>query len=300
MNVAYNRDCMDVMREYPDGYFDLAVVDPPYGDALQIVHVEREREPRRATDHLSSSRRKDEQQRMESIRAEIRPIQTPSGSDSTGEARTRTTHGTNTSDPKRGGRSRTGGTWASKYGKKIISWDVAPKQEYFEELFRVSRNQIIWGGNYFPLPPTRCFLIWRKLNIPLAGFSMAPIEYAWTSFNKNAAAFEAYSSANPKEPRFHPTQKPVSLYAWIYETFAERGMKILDTHLGSGSSRLAAYDAGLDFVGCEIDKWYFDKQEERFAEYVAQASLFVDASAQAEQIGLWSDENGYVYAEVKT
>lgn len=119
---------------------------------------------------------------------------------------------------------------------------------------------------------------------------MAPIEYAWTSFNKNAAAFEAFSSANPKEPRFHPTQKPVSLYAWIYEMFAERGMKILDTHLGSGSSRLAAYDAGLDFVGCEIDKWYFDKQEERFAEYVAQESLFVDASAQAEQIGLWSDE----------
>lgn len=119
---------------------------------------------------------------------------------------------------------------------------------------------------------------------------MAPIEYAWTSFNKNAAAFESCSSANPKEPRFHPAQKPVSLYAWIYGTFAERGMKILDTHLGSGSSRLAAYDAGLDFVGCEIDKYYFDKQEERFAEYVAQASLFVDESAQAEQIGLWSDE----------
>ena len=93
-----------------------------------------------------------------------------------------------------------------------------------------------------------------------------------------------------KEERIHPTQKPKALYDWIFQRFAQKGMKILDTHLGSGSSRLAAYDAGLDFVGCEIDKWYFDKQEERFAEYVAQASLFVDASAQAEQIGLWSDE----------
>ena len=185
------------------------------------------------------------------------------------------------------------GGWHGKWSegtKKIISWDVAPKQEYFEELFRVSRNQIIWGGNYFPLPPTRCFLIWRKLNIPLAGFSMAPIEYAWTSFDKNAAAFEAFSSANPKEPRFHPTQKPVSLYAWIYKTFAERGMKILDTHLGSGSSRLAAYDAGLDFVGCEIDKWYFDKQEERFANYIAQANLFTAGEDPVEQIGLWKGE----------
>ena len=298
MNVAYNRDCMDVMKEYPDGYFDLAVVDPPYGDALhtdgggnmgwftkyredsrdgsQTVHVERERERGRPIDHLHSSRRQEERRRLEPIRTAVRPLQARNGSDSTGEARTRTTHGTDTSD-----RTTT---------KKIISWDVAPKQEYFEELFRVSRNQIIWGGNYFPLPPTRCFLIWRKLNIPLAGFSMAPIEYAWTSFNKNAAAFEAYSSANPKEPRFHPTQKPKALYDWIFRRYAEKGMKILDTHLGSGSSRLAAYDAGLDFVGCEIDKYYFDKQEERFAEYVAQSSLFVDESAQAEQIGLWSDE----------
>ena len=178
----------------------------------------------------------------------------------------------------------------SEVRKKIIAWDVAPKQEYFEELFRVSRNQIIWGGNYFPLPPTRCFLIWRKLNIPLAGFSMAPVEYAWTSFQKNAAMFEAFSSANPSEPRFHPTQKPVSLYAWIYDTFAERGMKILDTHLGSGSSRLAAYDAGLDFVGCEIDKFYFDKEEERFANYIAQANLFTAGEEPAEQIGLWEGE----------
>ena len=287
MNIALNRDCMEVMKEYPDGYFDLAVVDPPYGagfaddgcngwfkkykDGLQFVHVERERE-----------------------RAEGGGT-TDSAGGSTG-TRLRFHGGSkNPKDPwnrylRPQGTTADRGERGQPSTKKIIAWDVAPKQEYFEELFRVSRNQIIWGGNYFPLPPTRCFLIWRKLNIPLAGFSMAPVEYAWTSFNKNAAAFEAFSSANPKEPRFHPTQKPVSLYAWIYEMFAERGMKILDTHLGSGSSRLAAYDAGLDFVGCEIDKWYFDKQEERFAEYVAQESLFVDASAQTEQIGLWSDE----------
>ena len=160
--------------------------------------------------------------------------------------------------------------------KKIIAWDTAPGKEYFEQLFRVSRNQVIWGGNYFDLPPTRCFLVWRKLNIPLSGFSMAPCEYAWTSFQKNAAMYEAYSTAKPHEPRFHPTQKPVELYAWIYNLYAKPGMKILDTHLGSGSSRIAAYNAGLDFVGYEIDETYFRLQEERFAKHTSQTSLFID------------------------
>lgn len=159
----------------------------------------------------------------------------------------------------------------TRSGKKIISWDVAPKQEYFEELFRVSRNQIIWGGNYFSLPPTRCFLIWRKLTIS-ENFTMAMAEYAWTSFNSNAKVFEY---APQDTTRFHPTQKPIALYAWIFKLYAEKGMKILDTHLGSGSSRIAAYDAGLDFVGYEIDKVYFDKQEERFARHAAQQNLFL-------------------------
>lgn len=167
---------------------------------------------------------------------------------------------------------RTGGTWAEKFGKKIVAWDVAPDKEYFDELFRVSRNQIIWGGNYFGLPPTRCFLVLRKKNIP-ENFSMAMCEYAWTSFNANAKVFECNTQGQPG--RFHPSQKTVELYEWIYTRFCKEGDKILDTHLGSGSSRIAAYNLGFDFVGCEIDKEYFDKQEERFAAHTAQTSLFV-------------------------
>ena len=103
---------------------------------------------------------------------------------------------------------------------------------------------------------------------------MAMCEYAWTSFNENAKCFDI-SAAN-QIGRFHPTQKPVALYAWIYKLFAKPGMKILDTHLGSGSSRIAAWDAGLDFVGYEIDKEYFDKQEARFLEHTSQLNLFVE------------------------
>ncbi|MBQ6398450.1 MAG: site-specific DNA-methyltransferase [Oscillospiraceae bacterium] len=162
-------------------------------------------------------------------------------------------------------------------GADIRHWDVAPPREYFDELARVSKNQVIWGGNYFDLPPTRCFLIWRKLNIPLQGFSMSPVEYAWTSFNDNAQAFECYSNAATGiERRIHPTQKPVALYAWIFQRYAKPGFKILDTHLGSGSSRIAAYDAGLDFVGCELDKVYFELEEERFARHAAQGNLFFE------------------------
>lgn len=104
---------------------------------------------------------------------------------------------------------------------------------------------------------------------------MAMAEYAWTSFNDNAKVFEAAPQGKPGD-RFHPTQKPIDLYRWIYARYAKPGDKILDTHLGSGSSRIAAYDAGLDFVGCEIDKYYFDEQEKRFAAYTSQMSLFID------------------------
>ena len=172
-----------------------------------------------------------------------------------------------------GGVERTGGTWAAKYNKKIIAWDVAPQKEYFDELFRISRNQIIWGGNYFSLPPTRCFLIWKKLTIS-ESFSMAMAEYAWTSFNSNAKIFEFAPQGKKEDPRFHPTQKPVALYRWIFQHYAKAGDKILDTHLGSGSSRIAAYEAGLDFVGCEIDKKYFEKQEERFQAFTDQLRIF--------------------------
>ena len=167
--------------------------------------------------------------------------------------------------------ARTGGTWASKFGKKIISWDTAPKQDYFKELFRVSRNQIIWGGNYFNLPPTRCFLIWRKTNVP-EKFSMAMCEYAWTSFNDNAKMFE-YSAVGQKG-RFHPTQKPVELYKWILSNYAQRGDKILDTHVGSASSLIACRESGFQYVGFEIDEEYFKMAQKRLQTVEAQMNIF--------------------------
>ena len=171
------------------------------------------------------------------------------------------------------GPERTGGTWAEKYGKKIIAWDVAPGKQYFDELFRVSRNQIIWGGNYFQLPPTRCFLIWRK---PITeSFSMAMAEYAWTSFNANAKVWEGAAMGNQKNPRFHPTQKPVRLYQWILGLFAQPGMKILDTHCGSASSLVACQRAGYtDYWGFEIDENYYRMANERLERERAQVSLF--------------------------
>lgn len=246
MNVAFNRDCMEVMKEYPDKYFDLAVVDPPYGGGSQSVQVERgltggtadyEHRPRSRfggkfdSYHISDTDRRDVEQEV------------PKGT-------------------------------TGAVGADVRHWDIAPQPEYFDELARVSKNQIIFGGNYFDLPPTRGFIIYRKLNIPLEGFSMSPVEYAWTSFNMNAQMFEAYANGKPGEPRFHPTQKPVELYRWILTKFAQEGDRVIDTHLGSGSSRIAAYDLGFDFVGCETDPYYFKLEEERFAAYTAQTSLF--------------------------
>ena len=161
----------------------------------------------------------------------------------------------------------------------IRHWDVAPTKEYFQELARVSKNQIIWGGNYFDLPPTRCFLIWRKLSIS-ENFTMAMAEYAWTSFNDNAKVFEHVPQGDKNDERFHPTQKPVALYEWIYKLYAKKGDKILDTHMGSGSSRIAAYHMGLDYVGCEIDKVYFDLQEKRFAKVQDEYALFGESGEQ--------------------
>lgn len=164
---------------------------------------------------------------------------------------------------------------AERQRKKIIAWDVAPGQEYFEELFRVSRNQVIWGGNYFDLPPTRCFLIWRKLSISET-FTMAMAEYAWTSFNSNAKVFEAAPQGKPGDTRFHPTQKPIELYSWIYKLYAKPGDTILDTHMGSQSSRIAAWNLGFDYTGYEIDPEYFEKGCERFERHTAQMNLFLE------------------------
>lgn len=168
---------------------------------------------------------------------------------------------------------RTGGTWAKKYAKKIVAWDVAPKQEYFDELFRISRNQIIWGGNYFPLPPTRCFVIWRKLTIS-ENFSMAMAEYAWTSFNDNAKVFEYTPQARPGDNRFHPTQKPVALYEWLLNRYAKPDDIILDTHVGSASSLIACHKTGHKFVGFEIDETYYKLAKQRLDQETAQMNIF--------------------------
>lgn len=163
-----------------------------------------------------------------------------------------------------------------KHNANSRKWDDStPKEEYFQELFRVSKNQIIWGGNYFNLPPTRCFLVWDKKQPEDVSF--ASCEFAWTSFDQSAKTFY-YSMLHDEDFSIHPTQKPVSLYSWIYRRYTKPGDKILDTHLGSGSSRIAAYDAGLDFVGCEIDPDYFAAQEARYQAHVAQMSLFVEGN----------------------
>ena len=146
----------------------------------------------------------------------------------------------------------------------IIAWDRAPEQEFFDQLFRVSRNQIIWGANYFDsMPATRCFVVWRKQGIT-ERFSMAMAEYAWTSFNGNAKVFEFPPQGNPSDPRFHPTQKPVELYAWLLRLFAHEGNRIFDPMMGSQSSRIAAYQMGFDYTGCELDPIYFEKGCQRF------------------------------------
>lgn len=205
-SVAYNMDCMEAMKTFPDKFFDLAVVDPPYG-------IEK-------------------------------------GSQATSRI--------------------------AKYGQMDSVNDAKPQKEYFAELFRVSKNQIIWGYNHLSdlLPSTKEFIFWYK-HQPVESYSDG--ELAWTSFTKTAKCFDYPfwgGIGADKDGRIHPTQKPIALYIWIYQTYAKPGDKILDTHLGSGSSRIAAYDVGLDFVGYEIDKEYFDKQEERFAIHTSQVSMF--------------------------
>ena len=142
-------------------------------------------------------------------------------------------------------------------------WDVAPPQEFFDELFRISRNQIIWGGNYFSLPPTRCFLVWRKTSIS-EHFSMAMAEYAWTSFTGNAKVFDSPPQRRENSGKFHPTEKPLELYGWIYRNYVKDGETVFDPMMGSQASRIAAYKMGIDYVGCEIDKYYYDKGCEWF------------------------------------
>ena len=244
MTQAFNRDCMEAMKEFPDKFFDLAVVDPPYGIGITGT-------PGGNKQYI------------------------PFGG----------VHG--------GGTARIGG--AKPFGAKgedrggycvppksyhAFNDQKPPDASYFEELKRVSKNQIIWGGNYFldNLGSTPCMLFWDKGRTDI-GF--ADGEFAWTSFKSPARRFlfkwngMLQQDMKNKEFRIHPTQKPVRLYEWIFDHYARAGDKILDTHLGSGSSRIAAYNRGLDFWGYEIDKVYFDLQEKRFEEYTAQGNLFL-------------------------
>ena len=150
-------------------------------------------------------------------------------------------------------------------------WDNSiPDKEYFYELFRVSKNQIIWGGNYFNLPPSQGFLIWDKKQPH--DFSLAMCEFAWMSFQKPAKMFRR--SVLQERNKIHPTQKPVALYDWIFQNYAKEGDLILDTHLGSGSSRIAAHKHKLDFIGFEIDKDYFDEGNKRYETFASQLTLF--------------------------
>lgn len=209
-----NEDCMALMARYPDKYFDLAVVDPPYGIGFSDYE--------RASSGIKVKQR------------------------------------------------------YTKNGKKAWDSDI-PTDNYFKELIRVSENQIIWGGNYFDLPPSQCFIFWYKQN-PVPNF--ADGELAWTSFKKPAKCFDYryYGNLQGKgskiETSFHPTQKPIALYDWIFKNYAKPTDKILDTHLGSGSSRIAAYKNKLHFVGCELDKDYFEAQEKRFKQFKSQLTLF--------------------------
>ena len=170
-------------------------------------------------------------------------------------------------------------------GVEIPKWDVAPGEEYFKEMFRVSRNQIIWGGNYFSLPPTRCFLVWRKTNIS-EDFTMAMAEYAWTSFNGNAKIFSCPSLRTEASGKFHPTEKRLELYRWIMERYAKPGYKIFDPNMGSQNSRIAAYLMDYDYWGCEIDKYYFDEGCKNFERIIHGKTQTTDGKT-LQQISLF-------------
>jgi site-specific DNA-methyltransferase (adenine-specific) len=167
----------------------------------------------------------------------------------------------------------------SNFGKGGINheykeWDEGiPKAEYWEQLFRVSKNQIVWGANYMTeyLKPSRCWVSWYKMQ----EFSTNEFELAWTSFDETSKQFnlsrvQAYAGSN----KIHPTEKPIKLYDWCLNKFAKEGDLILDTHLGSGSIRIACQKGGFNFTGFEIDKDYYEAQEKRFKDFVSQLRMF--------------------------
>lgn len=212
----YNMDCMDGMKHFPDKYFDLAIVDPPYG---------------------------------------------------IGES---------------GSKNKTRGCLAkSKDYKSFFGNDVStPDSDYFQELFRVSKNQIIWGANHFisKIPiDSSCWIVWDKEN---GKTDFADCELAWTSFQTAVRKFSfrwqgmLQGDMRNKESRIHPTQKPVRLYIWILQNYAKSGDKILDTHVGSASSLIACHNLGFDYVGFELDPDYYKAASKRLADAKAQVNMF--------------------------
>ena len=166
------------------------------------------------------------------------------------------------------------GKWKRTIHKQK-DWDNAtPDKEYFDELFRVSKNQIIWGGNYFieHLKNTRCFVFWDKKN---GDNFMSDGELAWTSFNTSVKrySYNHIQEHNKGIKRIHPTQKPISLYEWLLMNYAKEGDKILDTHLGSGSIAIACHNLGFDLTACELDKEYFDASMKRLKQHQSQLRI---------------------------
>jgi site-specific DNA-methyltransferase (adenine-specific) len=212
--TLHNIDCMELLKATPDKFYDLAIVDPPYGINAPIM----------------SPTQRNRLQRLN------------------------------------GG----GGKLKNRLlNTSAINWDSAiPSQEYFNELARVSKNQIIWGGNYFDLPPTRAVICWDKCQ-PWPNFSAW--EMAWTSFDCVARLFKFDNRTGDK---IHPTQKPVALYEWLLTNYAKQGDKILDTHLGSGSHAIACNNLGFELTACELDKDYFNASVERITQATAQARMF--------------------------
>ena len=214
-----NIDCMELMKQYPDKYFDLAIVDPPYGISIHKMNF------------------------TQSVK---------------------------------------GGVAKRKDYSDITDWDSnTPNAEYFAELQRVSKNQIIWGWNYFVenLTSCKCYIVWDKKTEDKYSNDFADCETAWTSFNKPAKVYRHLWSGmlqqnmKDKEVRIHPTQKPIGLYKRTLNDFAEQGMKILDTHLGGGSIAVACHYFGCDLVASEINPKYYKKAMKRIADETAQTEL---------------------------
>jgi site-specific DNA-methyltransferase (adenine-specific) len=209
-----NEDCMELLARTPDGFYDLAIVDPPYGIGAGSRHM-----------------------------------------------------GLGKRNPRK----------TNQANIKLSEWDSAiPTPEYFAELFRVSKNQIICGGNYFPLPPTRGIVCWDK-GLAMRGRSFSEWEFIWTSFDRVARLFYfdltaglgfITNGASERETKIHPTQKPIALYEWLLRNYAKPGQTILDTHMGSGSIAIACYNQGFDLTACELDTDYCNAAMKRIEAHI--------------------------------